>query len=346
MSTIGRTATLILALAFGVWPGSGRAVAADAPAAVVSISPLHSLVAAVMAGVGEPVLLVKGAASPHTAALRPSDAAALQRADVVFWVGEDLETFLAKPLAALPTNSRVVAMATAPGMTLLPARQGGPWEAHDHGHAHADDSGHGHDDAHAHEAHADEAHANDDGEGGDGHGPHEGQPMDMHVWLDPENAKAMATAAAAVLGEVDPGRAETYAANVRALHGRLDALDAELRGKLAGVADKPYVVFHDAYQYFEARYGLSPAGAITISPERAPGARTLSEIRERIRSTGAVCVFREPQFEPDLVKTVVGGSFARVGILDPIGADIPPGPEAYEILLSQLGRSLRDCLGR
>lgn len=337
MSTIGRAMVLVFGIGLAGFPGGGHAEDPKGPAVVASIGPVHSLVAAVMAGVGEPTLLVKGAASPHTASLRPSEAAALQRADVVFWVGEDLETFLRKPLSALPDRAEVVALASAPGVRLLPAREGDDWGEH----AHADEHGHAeeHGDEHGHD-HGDDA--KEDGAGG--HGAEEA--ADMHVWLDPENARAMAGAAAAALTKVDPERAEIYAANAKALNRRLDALDAELRGLLAPVADKPYIVFHDAYQYFENRYGLSPAGAITFSPERAPGARTLSEIRERIKSSGAVCVFREPQFEPDLVKTVVAGSFARVGVLDPIGADIAPGPDAYPTLLTRLGSSLSDCLGR
>lgn len=328
MSTIGRAAVLIVGIGLGICPGGARAEDPEGPAVVVSIAPVHSLVAAVMAGVGEPTLLVKGAASPHTASLRPSDAAALQRADVVFWIGEDLEVFLTKPLAALPERAEVVALASAPGVRLLPAREGGDWGEHGHGGEHEHEAAHEHADHH----------------GGAGHGA--GEAADMHIWLDPENAKAMATAAAAALAKADPAGAGTYSANVRALHQRLDAIDGELRGQLAPVVDKPYIVFHDAYQYFENRYGLSPVGAITFSPERAPGARTLSEIRERIKTSGAVCVFREPQFEPDLVKTVVAGSFARVGVLDPIGAEIATGPDAYPTLLTRLASSLRDCLGR
>lgn len=323
MSTIGRAMVLVIGIGLACWPAGGRADDREAPEVVVSIAPVHSLVTAVMAGIGEPTLLVKGAAAPHTASLRPSEAAALQRADVVFWIGEGLETFLSKPIAALPKRARVVTLAAAPGMTLLPARKGGVWEDHIHGQDDEHDHGHG-DDYRAGESNR--------------------EPVDMHVWLDPENAKTMAAAAVVALAEADPARAGTYAANARALSQRLDGLDRELRDKLAPVADKPYVVFHDAYQYFEARYGLRPAGAITLSPERTPGARTLSEIRERIRTLGAVCVFKEPQFEPDLVKTVVAGSFARVGVLDPIGAEIPPGADAYFALLTRLTSSLRDCL--
>ncbi len=333
MSTIGRAlAILVIGVGLACRPQSSAAADTPAPAVVSSIPPVHSLVAAVMAGVGEPKLLVKGGSSPHTASLRPSDAAALQKADLVFWIGDGLETFLAKPLAALPDRAEVVALAEAPGVKLLPVRQGGVWDGHDHAHEE-----HGHEEHEHGEEHGEAA----AGDAADGHGD---GALDMHIWLDPENARAMAAAIADALAKADPARADIYTGNAKGLHQRLTALDEELRTTLAPVADKPYIVFHDAYQYFEARYGLSPAGAITFSPERAPGAKTLSEIRERIRTSGAVCVFREPQFEPDLVKTVIGGSFARIGVLDPVGADIPAGAEAYPALLTQMASSLRDCL--
>lgn len=335
MSTIGRTLmALVIGIGLACRVADGHAADAGPPAVVATIPPVHSLVAAVMAGVGEPRLLIKGAASPHTASLRPSDAAALQGADLVFWIGDGLEAFLVKPLTALPEKAEVVALAEAPGVRLLPAREGGPWGEHHHADEHDD---HAHDDhqrGHEHGEAAAEEH------GGEAHGA---GAIDMHIWLDPENAKAMAAAIADALAKADPARADVYAGNLRALQQRLAALDEEIRAELAPVAGKPYIVFHDAYQYFETRYGLSPAGAITFSPERAPGAKTLSEIRERIKTSGAVCVFREPQFEPDLVKTVVGGSFARVGVLDPIGADVPPGADAYPALLRRLATALRDC---
>ncbi len=304
---------LAIALCLGIW-SHAAAAAPPPPAVVASIAPVHSLVAAVMQGAGAPTLLLKGGGSPHTATLRPSDAAALQNADVVFWIGSEMETFLAKPLRALPARARVVALAEAPGVTLLASRQGGVWDE-DH-HDAVDDGDHG------------------------GHGAH-----DMHIWLDPRNAMAMTDAIAATLSEADPDRAETYADNAAELRQRLQALDTDLRSRLAPYVGKPYIVFHDAYHYFEARYGLSPAGAIAISPDRAPGARTLAAIRDRIEASGAVCVFREPQFEPALVTTVVAGTPARVAVLDPLGVDLAPSPEAYFALMRRLADSLSACLG-
>lgn len=320
------TALIAACVCVLAWSGSARA-GSEPPNVVASIQPVHSLVAAVMAGVGEPTLLIGGGASPHTASLRPSQAAALQRADVVFWIGESLETFLARPLAALPGHARVVALADAPGVTLLPARRGGIWVAPDHAHAGDSDDGHGHAD------------------GGDDAGTRvDRSATDMHIWLDPINAKAMAEAIVAALAQADPDHAGRYRTNGAALREKIDDLDRALRAELSAAAGRPYIVFHDAYHYFEARYGLTPAGSMTVHPDRSPGAATLSAVRARIADAGAACVFREPQFEPALVRTVTQGTGARLAVLDPLGTDIAPGPEAYFTLMHRLAAALRDCL--
>ena len=166
----------------------------------------------------------------------------------------------------------------------------------------------------------------------------------MHVWLDPHNAKHIVAAAVSTLADVDPDNAAAYRRNGAAMLARLDALDAELRESLAPIKDVPYVVFHDAYPYVEARYGLNAVGSITVSPERTPGAKRLVEIRRKIRETKAACVFSEPQFEPALVSTVLTGTSAKTAVLDPLGADLPAGPEAYVQLVRNLAAALVDCL--
>ncbi len=301
---------------------------------VASVLPIHSLVAGVMEGVGKPYLLVPGGASPHSFALRPSDARKLEAAKAVFWVGPTLETFLVRPLKALTQGATVVALAGAEGVTLLPFREGGPWDEHDHEHEHGQDQGHDAEAAHGH-GHGD-VH-------GDDH-DHADHGIDAHVWLDPLNAIAFVGAIAEALEQADPANAKTYRSNAGRVVGKLRALDAELRRTLAPAQGKPYIVFHDAYHYFEARYGLHPAGSITVSPELSPGARRLVDIRERIRSDKAVCVFAEPQFEPKLVRTVVEGTETRIGTLDPLGARLKPGPGAYFQLLRNLAKDLTACL--
>jgi zinc transport system substrate-binding protein len=295
-------------LAVGACPA-----AADAPVVVASIKPIHALVANVMQGVGAPVLLVRGAASPHTYSLRPSDARALDDADVVFWVGDGMETFLEKPLSALSSEAEVVELGRLEGLTLLPMREGGAWAAHDE------------EQAEAHE-----------------HGAHE--VADMHIWLDPANAEVMTDAIADKLSASDPDNAATYARNAEALKADLQELDERLTRKLAPVADRPFVVFHDAYHYFEHRYGLNGVGSITVSPERPPGAQRLQEIRDELARREAACVFAEPQFEPALVETVVEDTGARTGVLDPEGAALDEGPQHYVELLDRLADAVVECL--
>jgi zinc transport system substrate-binding protein len=323
------------------------AARADAPSVVVSIKPIHSLVSAIMQGVGEPGLIVEGAASPHTYSLKPSNAAALQDADVVFWVGHGLEAFLEKPLEALGGKATVVELEDAPGLEKLPFREGGPFEAHDHGeeegHDHAHE-GHSHDEAgHDHAKVAEEGHAHGEEAGHEGH---EHGEFDMHLWLSPDNARAIAAEAAKVLAEKDPANAEAYNRNLAALNDKIAALDKEIGETVAPVKDKPFIVFHDAYQYFEHHYGVHTAGSITVSPETLPGAERLTQIRDKVKTLGATCVFAEPQFEPKLVNVVIEGTQAKSGTLDPEAATLEPGPDLYFTLMKGIATSLRDCLGQ
>lgn len=298
---------------------TGTALAA--PNVVASTKPVHALVSAVMAGVGEPGLIVKGAASPHTYSLRPSDAAALENADVVFWTGHGMELFLADALETLSTKAQTVELSESEGIELLPMREGGTFEPHSHG-----DEDHGHEE-HDH----DHDHAHEEG--------------DMHFWLDPENAKLMVAEIARVLSATDPDNATAYQANATSEIAALGALETEIAATLAGVKDKPFIVFHDAYQYFEKRFGLDVAGTITVSPETMPGAARVDELRTKVKELGATCVFAEPNFEPAIVRTVVEGTEAKAGILDPEGSALPEGPGLYADLLRGIAGGLVDCLG-
>jgi zinc transport system substrate-binding protein len=331
--------------------GAGAPVAAAEIDVVASIKPVHSLVVGVMQGVGEPVLLVKGTGSEHSYSLRPSEARALEQAEVVLWVGETMETFLIKPLRALAGDARVIELREVPGLTLLATREGGMWEAHQDD---ADDAGADADhdaDAHAeehddtreraavHEPEGEPAGAEHEG-ADDGHGE-----RDMHIWLNPGNAKVLAAFIASALGDEDPDNASAYQTNAARLRQQLDELDRSLADRLATVSDRPYVVFHDAYQYFERRYGVRAVGAITINPTVRPSAQRLGEIHERLEQLDAACVFAEPQFEPTLVATVIEGTSAHRGVLDPLGAALDPGPDQYFELLNSLADSLVNCLG-
>lgn len=309
--------------------------ATAAPDVVVSIKPVHSLVAAIMKGVGEPQLIVDGAASPHTYNLRPSNARRLEKADVVFWIGPGLEAFLEKPLEALASKATVVELEDAKGLEKLPFRVGGPFEAHDDG-----------DEAHdAHDAHAEAGGAHDHGhDHGDGHEDHDHGAYDTHLWLDPANAKAMAQEIETALIAADAGNAATYQANTKKLIDDLDALDAELKETVQPVKDKPFIVFHDAYQYFEHRYGVKTVGSITVSPETLPGADRVKQMQEKVRQLGATCVFAEPQFEPKLISVITEGTAAKSGTLDPEAATLEPGPDLYFKLMRGIAASLKGCL--
>lgn len=347
--------------------------AQDVPQVVTSIQPVHSLVSLVMKGVGKPDLLVEGGGSPHSFSLRPSQARALEQADAVFWVGEELEAFLQQPLESLSSEAQVVTLSQSEGIQLLASRSEGTWEGHSHDddhtqddhdeangrheHDHQEEEGHAHDgmehdEAHGHDEEHDADEEHDHGAGGHSHeqdhSDREGHAhglYDMHVWLSPDNARAMLAAIRETLVDVDPEHSEAYRANTDAALESLDALEAELRDQLRSVADRPYIVFHDAYRYFEEAFGLNAVGSVTLSPERKPGVRRMSELREKVEQLEAVCVFSEPQFEPRLVTSLVKGTEVRTGELDPLGAALEPGPGAYSALMRELGNEITDCLG-
>jgi zinc transport system substrate-binding protein len=303
--------------------------AAAEPSVVASIKPVHSLVAGVMQGIGQPRLLLAAGQSPHTYSLRPSDAQAVANADLVVWVGPGMEPFLTRPVANIARPSASFRLMHIDGLKLLRIREGGAWEEHAHEEAHTHEHGHDGDER-----------EHDDKEV-------RGMPedeVDSHLWLDPGNALVLVDAIAARLAEVDPDNAGTYQRNAAKMRQRIRRTDAEAQRIVSPVADVPFVVFHDAYQYFERHYGLNAAGAITLSPDQRPGARRLIEIRAKIAELGARCVFREPQFAPDLVKTIIEGTDTRVGELDPLGITHEPGAEAYPKMLLDLARNLSTCL--
>jgi zinc transport system substrate-binding protein len=292
------------------WPSLA---VAEVPSVVATVKPLHALVAAVMGDLGTPALMVKGAASPHTYSLKPSDALALQSADLVFWTGRGLELFLEDSIGTLAPEATVVELSRAPGIEVLAPRESGTFEEH------ADEE-----DAHEDHGHGDEA--------------------DIHFFLDPANAKIMVAAIADSLAAADPEHADVYRANAATETADLDALIAETEASLAPVRDRPFVVFHDAYQYFENRFGLNVAGSITVSPEVSPGADRINEIRQRLKTLDAASVFAEPQFDPRIVDVLIEGTTARPGVLDPEGADLDEGPGLYRKLIENLATSLKACL--
>lgn len=312
-----RAIAAVAAVLLGLAAASFSASAQERLNVVATIKPVHALVAGVMGKTGTPRLLVGGAASPHTFSLKPSDAKALGEADVFIRVSEEVEPFTRKLVSTLPKKVQVVTLEAVPGMTLLPVRSGGPFEAHDHA---------GHDHGHKH-----------------GHGKAAKEDNDGHLWLDPANARLIVRHVAEVLAARRPADAATFKANADELVRRLEALDAELAAGAKAVAGRPIVVFHDAYQYFERRYGLSVVGSITVNPEVKPSAKRLSALRTKVEKLAAVCVLSEPQFDSGLVASVAGGTKARTGVVDPLGATIEPGPDLYFGVLRGLLASVKAC---
>ena len=461
---------------------------------VTTIKPLHSLVSGVMDGVSNPTLIIEGSNNPHNFSLKPSHAKMLEEADIVFWIGEDLESFMEKPLSSLAKDAVKISFMDLPSIEKLKFREKNIFDDHDdHGHDdhdghedeheghddHKDHDDHGHDDhaGHGHGDHAfewagvfelsagtykwsfakvdgayadpamkmaivasdhiedseeaaeamlesddtnssvnndvlrvsdkaytlnfddskdmtvftvkiekdgaytfftehmpfefeasehffkdlagadvepiaqepdmghhDEHHGEHAHKGHDDHDDHGHHGTDPHVWLDPVNAKAMIHEIEEALIEADPANASAYEANAEAMMSKLDDLVAEIDAELQPVKGRGYVVFHDAYQYFENRFGVSAVGSITVSPEVLPGAERVAELRDKVRNLDATCVFSEPQFEPKLVMTITENTNAGTGVLDPLGASINDGPELYFTLIRNMAKSLKDCL--
>ena len=295
---------------------------ANSPTVVVSIKPYHSLVAAVMEGKGEPLLLVDGSFSPHTYSLKPRDASALQRADLIIWGGESSEPFLEKALHSLAHNSKVIDLMQLPSLHRLPIRGTQLWETEG---KHVEDR---HDD---HEEEEEEHH-------------HPTHGIDPHIWLTPENAMVITQAAVTALSEIDPAASQHYQENGAKLIQQLQQLDQQLAQRLYPLREYPFIVFHDSYQYMEARYGLQTLGAVTRHVEHGSSVKAITAVREQIRQHKVRCLFKEPQFSSRMAQIAVEGSAAQIGVLDPLGANLIPGPKLYFQLMENLSHSLRQCL--
>ncbi|MEQ9261303.1 MAG: zinc ABC transporter substrate-binding protein [Roseovarius sp.] len=341
------------------------AAGADAPRVAVDIAPVHSLVARVMDGVGTPSLVIAPGASPHEYSLRPSEAGALQEADLVFWIGPELTPWLEDAMVTLAGDATAIALMEVEGTLRLPTRDGALFEAHAHGemkaredgheHGHDHEHGHGHedghDDGHAHgeghshgEDHAEHELAEHDHakhEHGHGHA-HDGD--DPHVWLSPDNAGLWLGVIADRLAEADPGNADAYRANARAGQEELSALSSEIAATLAPLKGRNFIVFHDAYQYFEQAFEFPASGAISLSDASDPSPARVAEIQKRVAEQGVSCVLAEPQFNKGIVAAVMEGSEARTGVLDPMGTHLEPGPALYPDMLRGLAAALAACL--
>jgi zinc transport system substrate-binding protein len=283
---------------------------------VVTIKPIHSLVTRLMEGTGTPKLLVDGPASPHAFSLKPSHARAINNADVFIRVSETVEPFTGKIVKAVPETVRVVTLEEAPGVELLDVRDSGSFEQH----AAAEE--------HGHESEADGHHG----------------AIDGHIWLDPDNAKAIVAYLTELLAERSPADAAKLRRNATQLKADIDVLSVELQESTRSIKDKPFIVFHDAYQYFGNRFGVDAVGSVTVSPEVPPSAKRLNELRAKIRALNVVCVFAEPLFQPRLIAAVIEDTNARSGTLDPTGMMLAAGKDLYFELMRDLAAGLKSCL--
>jgi zinc transport system substrate-binding protein len=280
---------------------------------LTSIKPLQLIAAAVQDGVGQPEVLLPPGASPHHYALRPSDVRRVQSADLLYWIGPDMESFLPRVLKnrTLP----VVAVQSLPGMHLR--------------HFGADSASHA------------ENHEDDHDEHDHDHRP---GSLDAHLWLSSVNARVIAAKMAADLGKADPANAARYSANAKAFNTRLDAMDVRIKNRVAGIAGKPYFVFHEAFDYFEDAYGLKHAGVFSVAAEVQPGAQHVAAMRARLTEMGKTCVFSEPPLRPRLAETLTAGLPAKLAELDALGGNTPVNATGYELLLNKLGDDLAGCL--
>ena len=307
---------------------------------VASIKPIHSLASYLMDGVAKPDLIVDGYASPHGFAMKPSHAKMLQNADIVFWVGEDLENFLEKPLNSIATKAEKIEFMDLKGLVKLKFRERNIFDEHDDHdhdeHAKLDD----HDD-HDHDEHAKKEDGHDDHDDHDGHEGHHHGEFDPHIWLDPINAKTILFEMSKHLIENDPKNEATYRANLSKAYKEIDKLTANVSSELTNSVAS--IVFHDAYQYFEKRFDVNILGAFTVNTDVMPGAEQLAEIREIIEHDKVACVFSEPQFNPDIIKAVAKDMNIKTGVVDPLGATLNPGKDLYFDLIKNMSNSFKGC---
>ena len=303
---------------------------------VASIKPIHSLASYLMDGIAKPDLIVDGYASPHGFALKPSHAKMLQNADIVFWVGEDLENFLEKPLDSIAKKAEKIELLEIKGLNKLKFRERNIFDDHDdHGHKKKDD----HDD-HDH-AKKEDGHKEDDHDDHDGHEEHHHGEHDPHIWLDPINAKVILNEMVEHLIENDAKNASTYKSNLEKALKDIDKLTIEVMTDLNQSTSS--IVFHDAYQYFEKRFNVNVLGAFTVNTDVMPGAEQLAEIREVIEHDKVACIFSEPQFNPDIINAVAKDMDIKTGVLDPLGATLTPGKALYFDLIKNMSKSFKGC---
>ena len=305
---------------------------ADVPSVAVDIAPVHALVARVMDGVGAPNLIIPPGASPHEYSLRPSEAQSLQDADIVFWIGEDLTPWLEKSIDTLSRNAEIITLLDQSETKILKFRESALFEAHDHDNGHDDHNDH---DDHDH----DKGHDDHDDHEGHNHGTH-----DPHAWLSIDNAQSWLNVFAAKLSAVDPENAGVYYGNAASAIAELDVVAKEISATLDPVRGNSFIVFHDAYQYFENNFEFFAAGAISLGDAADPSAARIAEVQGRIKNEGVDCILSEPQFNANMVTTVLAGTNAKTSVIDPLGSSLESGPNLYTELMYGMAEVLVGCL--
>ncbi|MDP3339005.1 zinc ABC transporter substrate-binding protein [Frigidibacter sp.] len=317
---------------------------AEVPAVVTDIPAVHSLAAQVMGELGQPAILLEQGGNAHSYQMKPSQARALQNADLIFWIGPEMTPWLDRAIEGVALSGKPVALLQAEGTFRREFGDGAEGHAHegegdDHP-EHADDNAH---DDHAHEGENHEGHDDHADEVPEDDHDHSG--TDPHAWLDPANAQAWLGVIAAELAAADPENAATYSANADAASEAIAALDTQIAATLAPVQGRPFVVFHDAYGYFAGHYGLTIAGTVSLGDAAAPGAERLTEIRHLLEDEAAVCIFPEAQHDPKQIEALVEGTPVKLGAaLDPSGSNLPFGPDLYPALLTTMAETLEGCL--
>ncbi len=300
---------------------------------VTTIKPLHSLISRIMETRGEPQLIIEGTNNPHTFVFKPSHAKMIEEADIVFWIGEDLEAFMEKPLNSLAKDTKKIAFMDTESIEKLKFREENIFDDHDDHDGHKDDD---HDDHDDHDGHDDE-HEDQAGH----HDGHNHGEFDAHIWLDPENAKEMVKIIRDELIKIDPEGQRQYSVNAAGATLELDNLINNVEKELS--KDISYIVFHDAYQYFETRFGVKSAGALTLNPDVLPGAKQIADIQDLISDKGIKCIFSEPQYNPKIIETLGNDMNISTGVMDPLGAFIDAGPTMYVELINGIANSIKDC---
>ena len=306
---------------------SFKLLASETTGVVTTIQPINSLVSSVIGNTGKTISLIPAEISPHEHKLKPSDTKKLQNANIIFFVSDHLESSIAKVFDKLPKNIKIINLMEESGVKRLAIRDNEAWERHDHHHGHGD-----HDD---HDKHAKKH---------DGHDNHEKED-DVHIWLNPDNAVKIIKKINKELSLYFPENAKTYNKNANQMINKINQLKVELKNELSDIKDKPYVVFHDAYQYFETSFGLNAVGSVALEGDVASSPKQIAFIKDKIVKLKASCVFQEPQFDSKLIKIVVEGTNAQIGTLDPLGVNIKGKENFYLQLLKNMAKSLKDCLG-